>query len=75
MRFWHQLVELLGFRDHQNCGEANVWHVLCRISGPGTEMRHITMSRYVITQLKNVQKRLVDFATAYIHTDKHPNFS
>ena len=34
MRFWHQLVELLRFRDHQNCGEANVWHVLCRISDP-----------------------------------------
>ena len=36
MRFWPQLVELLRFRNHQNCGEANVWHVLCRISDAGT---------------------------------------
>ena len=25
MRFWHQLVEFLRFRDDQNCGEAIVW--------------------------------------------------
>ena len=39
MRLWHQLVELLRFRDHQKwrVGEAKVWHVINRISCPKTE--------------------------------------
>ena len=60
MRFWHQLVELLRFQDHQICGEANVWHALFRIFGPPRHSCMLTSMRSTIMRPRGGREACMD---------------